>query len=524
MLTGMRNPLQCPFRYLDDNRSDASVGCRLVQRLAGCAPSSGCRVSDEVCIACCRASKPTASDPNDVVASMAHAICSDKLDRATSADEFVRVSEQLTWIEQFLPDDRLGKHVVSAAKRSSTPLSRCSELIVQVGREVSQKGMRVRLESLTCLVGHFWKDWFSQSAPRIGLVGWNNLKGLGYQNRDLARWLPVQRWLVPANAFASVKVVPAEQGTARIDYLLDTDRPRRTVRRWLQGLDVLLFVETLLIDGLTAQARAIGIRIVCVPNWEWLHPGLEWLRDVDRMLCPTVFTQQLMEDWKRRFGFQWNVRYCPWPIDPAAFPFRLRAACRRFVSVIGTDRRRPPRLNGTPTDTRRKGLEVLLEAARRLPHIPFLIWAQTDDLPPFPSNVELRMSPANNADLYQDGDVCVQLSRWEGLGLPLLECQAAGMPLITIDAPPMNEHNPLAVVPVADSEVLELWPRRFIAAPVLRIEDVVSVLSAWFGQDIQDASRAAREFVERDHSWSNSRLAILDVVARTPAVNTVGDF
>jgi 1,2-diacylglycerol 3-alpha-glucosyltransferase len=36
-------------------------------------------------------------------------------------------------------------------------------------------------------------------------------------------------------------------------------------------------------------------------------------------------------------------------------------------------------------------------------------------------------------------DVCLAISRWEGLGLPLYEALAFGMPVITNDVPPMNE-------------------------------------------------------------------------------------
>ena len=36
-------------------------------------------------------------------------------------------------------------------------------------------------------------------------------------------------------------------------------------------------------------------------------------------------------------------------------------------------------------------------------------------------------------------DVCLAPSRWEGLGLPLFEATAYGMPIITNDKPPMSE-------------------------------------------------------------------------------------
>ncbi len=223
------------------------------------------------------------------------------------------------------------------------------------------------------------------------------------------------------------------------------------------------------------------------------------------MLCPTSYTRRLLEGWKARFHFEWVIRLCRWPIDVSDFDFRIRSVCRRYVTI-----------NGSPADGRRKGLDLLLEAARRLPRIPFLIRSQSEDLPPMPPNVELRPAVASNRELYSEGDVCVQLSRWEGLGLPLLECQAAGLPLITTDAPPMNEHNPLAIVPVADHELHELWHRRFVAVPRVRVDDVVDVLGAWHGRDISRASLAARAFVEREHSWPRARPMILEWLRDLP--------
>ena len=52
-------------------------------------------------------------------------------------------------------------------------------------------------------------------------------------------------------------------------------------------------------------------------------------------------------------------------------------------------------------------------------------------------------------------DVCVAPARWEGLGLPLYEAMAFGMPAITNDAPPMNEavHDDVNGVLVASHQV-----------------------------------------------------------------------
>jgi glycosyltransferase involved in cell wall biosynthesis len=54
--------------------------------------------------------------------------------------------------------------------------------------------------------------------------------------------------------------------------------------------------------------------------------------------------------------------------------------------------------------------------------------------------IELEDRPTNeHLRQFASCDVCLSPSRWEGLGLPLYEAVAFGMPSITNDSPPMNE-------------------------------------------------------------------------------------
>ena len=54
--------------------------------------------------------------------------------------------------------------------------------------------------------------------------------------------------------------------------------------------------------------------------------------------------------------------------------------------------------------------------------------------------IELEDRPtAEHLRQFAGCDVCLSPSRWEGLGLPLYEAIAFGMPSITNDSPPMNE-------------------------------------------------------------------------------------
>jgi glycosyltransferase involved in cell wall biosynthesis len=258
--------------------------------------------------------------------------------------------------------------------------------------------------------------------------------------------------------------------------------------------------------------------VVCVPMWEYLHPGQEWLDDVDLMLAPTQFTFELLSQWITRFGFSWKLEKMPWPVDTHRFRFRPRHECRRFVFVNGRGGRSAIGWDGAVVQLHRKGLGVLLAAAKLVPEIPIVIYScERPDAVPI--NVELRPPPGDNSLLYCDGDVCVQPSHWEGLGLPLLECQSSGMPLITTGAPPMSEHRPLALIP-ANVKPMLLRPQQCIFGARIEPQYLASTLRAVHGRDIRRASRAARHFIEREHSWPVARPRILEAIASV--VTTAG--
>src|SRR6266511_704085 len=58
------------------------------------------------------------------------------------------------------------------------------------------------------------------------------------------------------------------------------------------------------------------------------------------------------------------------------------------------------------------------------------------------SRIELLLADqptAEHLQTFANCDVCLAPARWEGLGLPLYEATAFGMPIVTNDDPPMNE-------------------------------------------------------------------------------------
>lgn len=355
-----------------------------------------------------------------------------------------------------------------------------------------------------------WKP-ARRTVGKVGLVGWNTASGLGSVNRDIATHFPVARWLAPRHpAFTTLGPPP---GSVPIDHVNLNLGPNE-LRSWLRGLDWVLFVELPYFPSLVGCARELGIQVACVPMWEYLDISLEWVRMCDLMICPNRFSYELLSQWKSRFGYGWEIAHVPWPIDASRFRYRPRKRCERFLFLNGTGGGPARNAGGTETPYRRKGLDVVIETARLLPQAEFVVSSQVEIDTPLPRNVRSHHPAEDNASLYDLGDVCVQPSRWEGLGLQLLECQAAGLPLITTDAPPMNEYQPLRAVPARECELVTVYLQRVVTSHNVAAEDLAAVLEPLWGADISEASRRARSFIEENHSWERALSGLWNALAR----------
>jgi glycosyltransferase involved in cell wall biosynthesis len=395
------------------------------------------------------------------------------------------------------------KRGVGIAYHSPSLIQHRGETTSIAGHDIGRVGHAVAVERVADIA--VWRRPQGELG-RVGLVGWNTASGLGYLNRDLALHLPVTRWLAPRHPHFTRLSRPRMSGAYHAPWRQTVTI--RELRAWLNGLDWVLFTEQPYVPNLAQHARELGISVACVPMWEWLTTRLDWLPYVDLMICPTRATYDMLLQWRRDYGFAWDVVHVPWPIDPGQFPFRQRQRCRRFLFVNGTAGGRARRLDGSDTAYRRKGVELIAATARLLDPIPFLMYSQDGDLPAMPSNVEVRKPPKFNGDLYREGDVCVQPSHWEGLGLQLLECQAAGLPLVTTDAPPMNECHPFRAAPVSKTEMVFVYGDQPVDAHCVDPRTLAAILRDIYDTDIGAASRQAREHIEQERSWKRMREAV----------------
>jgi len=227
--------------------------------------------------------------------------------------------------------------------------------------------------------------------------------------------------------------------------------PPQVLAKWIEGkrLEAVVFNEEY--DwNLVRGAKATGITVLTYLDYykeDWKpHMAL-----YDGVLCSTLRTFYLVRD-------SCNAHYVGWAVDTELFrPQRESSEFTFFHNAgwLGLNYRKM-----TPA--------VILAfdaVSRKLPRVTLLVHAQTglERLPPavvrivrenprITYHIETVAAPG----LYHKGRILLFPSKLEGLGLPLLEGMACGLPAIATDAPPMNEfvqdgHNGL-LVKVAHTE------------------------------------------------------------------------
>jgi len=331
---------------------------------------------------------------------------------------------------------------------------------------------------------------------RIGIVGWATRTGLGSMNADMFDLGFADSWLAVQHPKLGVEecVLSRPQAVSVVG-----TRAGKALGKFLDDLQIVVFAERPVLDDidLVAECRRRGILTCCIPMLEWLPMPDQraWVQQTDVMWVTSQWCGRIMADLaakyrRRRYVCHWEHAIIGqrWGVNLARFPFTPRTRCERFLFA-----------NGFGGAHQRRGASVVQQIAKLLPQARFVVLSQRDNLPEMPSNCEvLTENFETAARIYQDGDIFLAPSRWEGLGLTLYEAQACGLPLATTDGSPMDEARPLIKLPCTTSQVT----MRF---DVITSHEVVparaaQILSEWVGADISAASQHARQQIVKDYS------------------------
>lgn len=310
--------------------------------------------------------------------------------------------------------------------------------------------------------------------------------GLGYENRRMWRKLPLDRWMVIEH---DVLGYEGGAGLPRADmcgYVGRNPSPL-DVRTFLDGLDAVVVVERAVPLDLFAQARARGIRCVLLVNPEWYHPTKPYFADADLLVARTAFCARFLAEQH----IDVPVVHLPCPVDLDEFPFRPREQAMRSVYS-----------HGWGGCHHRKGWPQVRDVLER--DATLLTVRTQRPLPDVPRGAVCMGAVEDASALYADFDMACQPSRFEGVGLAIIEAMACGLPVITTDADPMREyihaaygeHAPELLVACKPTTV-DMWGPW--TAWVVADSALYRALKTWRHRRIDHLSRMGRAYVERAH-------------------------
>lgn len=252
----------------------------------------------------------------------------------------------------------------------------------------------------------------------IGVVGYAAPTGIGYLSRRLTKCLDAVKWLVPPHNAGNT----SGPEDSKVTYLPTGDARATTILRgFLDGLDSVISVERQWPMHLFPTARAMGVRTVLLVMGEWLEPRTA--KQADVLVAPTKMCYHKLVEW----GFKNSAVYVPMPLDLDEFPAREPVHDAHHLIFC----------NGWGGVDERKGGALIREVLTR-DHC--LLEVRSQRVTDWPTGTCVTPPADTPAKLYLNADACVQPSKWEGLGLQQLEAMACGLPVLTTNAPPMNEH------------------------------------------------------------------------------------
>ncbi len=326
---------------------------------------------------------------------------------------------------------------------------------------------------------------------RILLYGYNTASGIGYLNRDMATWLPIERWLtVKHHSYNSLPLHPD------VDTFACTSMKLMKLNSASKNMGVFLFTEQPLTTEVLPRVKRIGMKVVCIAMREWvpMPSRTQWTSSVDLFICPTI---QCYNALKTR-GYP--CHYFPWPVDTDLFKFRKREKAEEFLFIGGRGGMRG-----------RKGANEFFHAME-------LATSKTPDMRAHVSQQKsgyetpancIQMAPQKNREgLYKKGDVLVYPSRWDGIGLQVLEAAACGIPSICTEGDPWNEYNPIGKIS-ANVSIEDIAARISVRNPTPG--SVLRAMESVYGSDISEASEEARAFAE-SRSWASKYDELAEII------------
>lgn len=320
----------------------------------------------------------------------------------------------------------------------------------------------------------------SNSNIRIGLVARADNSGLGTMSWEFSNHLKPAKTLIvnpgkyhifrerfPENSRLCAK---GQMSTQDMEWLLD-------------GIDLLLTIETPYHYALYKMAKRAGVKTVLIPMYECMPPIVP--HHPDLYICPSEIDMDFVDYGQKKV-------LIPCPINIRKLVFKRRKRAETFVFH-----------NGHGGGKNRNGAKEFIEAISLVKNkeVKFIIYSQLG-LPKIDDpRVEVRIGNYENYyDIWQDGDVYVHPHKFDGLSLPIQEAIGVGMPVICTKFYPFTEWLPEHWMFPSPSHTRERIFHLKVDVHEVNPQILAAKIDAWAMQDITHESWEAHR-LSRDRSW-----------------------
>lgn len=281
----------------------------------------------------------------------------------------------------------------------------------------------------------------SKKGPRIGIVSSWARQGVPYQSRFLSKCLSAKHDIF---VFAYKNYIKDELDWGYKNLIYSKIMKPWKVIDWIKknDLKIIFFPDRLEDKNVLEWCKKNKVSTIMIINYETIQKReFGHYKLYSRLLCPVKCTADLLQE----HGIK-NSAFIRWGIDNDVFyPRSIKIKHPvMFIHNAGYG----------GTEWRKNTLAVVLAfdmASRKNGNIRLLIKSQRP-IKEYPEEMQSVIKRNQNIiindknlkmsdliKLCRSCHVSILPSKWEGIGIPFIESLAMGIPVITVDAPPMNE-------------------------------------------------------------------------------------
>ncbi len=262
----------------------------------------------------------------------------------------------------------------------------------------------------------------------------------------------------------------------------------------LEGIDVLVAVETTYAREVFLKARKKGVKSVLIPMYESLGESNSYTSDSpDLYICPSLLDFRSVNDRKILL---------PFPVNREKVKFIQREKAQIFLHNAG---------HGGMAS--RNGTTELLEAIPMIQNKDILIVINSQT--PIECNdprVKINVGNVRNYwDMWREGDVFVFPEKFNGLSLPVNEALSSGMVVMSTNRYPFNEWIPREPLIEAVRELRVKVSARLVDYAIIKPEAIANKIDEFAMQDISELSKQSDKIAE-SISWKKLKPEYIKVL------------